>query len=122
MLDYIEKGHMILAPPTPKDPNEVYYVPYHAINKKKFRVVFDASCATSTGVSLNDTLLSGEKLQDDLCKLLIKFRLRRYAISADIVKMFRQINVNPEHWNNQRILWRPEPDGPIKEYQITVVV
>lgn len=36
--------------------------------------------------------------------------------------MFRQINVNPAHWNYQRFLWRPDRTGPIRENFITVVV
>lgn len=121
IMDYLDSGHMIPAPP-PSDNNEVYYIPYHAIIKKKFRIVFDASCTTSTGVSLNDHQLIGPKMQDDLCKILLRFRLNRYAVSADIVKMFRQVQINKRHWDYQRILWRPSIDQPIQEFFITVVV
>lgn len=99
-----------------------YYIPYHAIFKKKFRIVFDASCVTSTGVSLNDLQLSGPKQQGDLCEILLRFRMHRFAVSADIVKMFRQVQVDQRHWDFQRILWRPSFDHPVKEYVITVIV
>lgn len=46
MLDYLESGHMIPAPPAPTESSQSYYIPYHAIFKKKFRIVFDASCGT----------------------------------------------------------------------------
>lgn len=36
----------------------------------KLRVVFDASCKTSTGVSLNDKQLTGPTLQDDLFSIV----------------------------------------------------
>lgn len=120
--DYLATGHMIPAPPPPSNCSDAYYIPYHGIFKKKPRIVFDASSATSTGVSLNDHQLSGPKLQDDLCQTLLRFRLHRYGVSADVAKMFRQVQVNKEHWNYQRILWRASPDKPIQDYYITVVV
>lgn len=46
--DYLSTGHMIPAPPPPAQSSNVYYIPYHAIFKKKFRIVFEASCATTT--------------------------------------------------------------------------
>lgn len=120
--DYLNSGHMILAPPPPPDSGAVYYIPYHAIFKKKFRIVFDASCASSTGVSLNDHQLNGPKLQNDLCEILLRFRLHRYAVSADIIKMFRQVRINRKDWDFQRILWRPSVNQPVKEYIIVVIV
>lgn len=122
MLDYIKSGHMKEAPPAPDDVALSYYIPYHAIFNKKFRIVFDASAVTSTGISLNQIQLSGEKLQENLDCIILRFRLHEFAVSADIVKMFRQINVAEEFWNYQRILWRPAPESPIREYYILVVV
>lgn len=122
MLDYINSGHLIPASLPPEDPSKSYYVPFHIISKKKFRVVFDASCITSTGVSLNDQQLPGEKLQSDLCETLLLFRTYRFALTADIVKMFRQVMVHQDHWNYQRIFFRPADDQPIAEYFITRVI
>lgn len=121
MLDYLQAGHMIEASPPPERPSESYYIPYHIINKKKFRVVFDASCSSSTGVSFNNMQLPGEKLQGDLGDILLRFRLHQFGITADIVKMFRQVNVNESQWNYQRVLWRPSIDYPVKEYFLTTV-
>lgn len=119
-MDYITSGHMI---PATRNPIEIaYYIPYHIIDKKKFRVVFDASCNTSSGTSLNDMQLPGPKLQDDLIDILIRFRMNRYAITGDIVKMFRQVKVNESHWDYQRIVWRATPKDPLKDYWLTVVV
>lgn len=120
MQDYLKSGHMIPAPPATAE-SILYYIPYHIIKKKKKRVVFDASCATSTGVSFNDIQLPGEKLQADLGKILLRFRLHRYAIAADITQMFRQILVDQSQHNYQRILWRPSPNEPVKEYCLTTV-
>lgn len=42
---------------------------------RKFRVVFDASCRTDRGKSLNDMQLIGEKMQEDLAPLIMRFQL-----------------------------------------------
>lgn len=68
----------------------MYYIPYHALPPpRKFRVVFNASSPTSTGVSLNAIQFPGEHLQDALCKQVTKFGLYRIAMTADVKKMFR---------------------------------
>ena len=68
-----------------------FYLPHHAVIKEdsittKLRVVFDGSAKTSTGVSLNDTLMVGPTIQADLFTLLTRFRSHRYALTADIEK------------------------------------
>lgn len=55
-----------------------YYLPHHCVMKEtntttKLRVVFDASCKTSSGYSLNDVLLIGSVLQQELISILIRF-------------------------------------------------
>lgn len=96
-----------------------YYTPHHGVSSSgKFRVVFNASCKTSSGISLNECQLVGEKLQKDLSLILIKFRCYEVAITADIVKMFRQVEVDDCHKRYQKILWRYSPDEPVGVYQI----
>ena len=82
-----------------------YYLPHHCVTKlsstaTKHRVVFDASAKAPNLQSLNDNLMVGPKLQADL---LLKFR---YAFSADIEKMYRQIAINPEDYKYHLLLWR----------------
>ena len=55
-------GHVQGVLDDEEEPKHSYYLLHHAILKPdsittKLRVVFDASCATNTGVSLNDTLI-----------------------------------------------------------------
>lgn len=84
-----------------------YYTPHHGVlTASKFRVVFNSFSPTSTGLSLNNCQLVGPKLQDDLADLLLRFRRYEYALTADIAKMFRQIEIHEEDRKYQ-ILSRP---------------
>ncbi len=57
----------------------------------------------------------------DLYDIMIGFRSGKIAITADVVKMFRQVRINPEEWDLQRILWRESPAEDLKEYWLTVI-
>lgn len=98
-----------------------YFVPHHGITNPKFRVVFDGSCTTTSGASCNDMQCVGEKLQDNLVDILIRFRLHPIALTADIKQMYRQILVKEEQRKFQYILWRSSPDQPVKVYVLNTV-
>ncbi|XP_043862234.1 uncharacterized protein LOC122756482 [Drosophila santomea] len=85
------------------------------------RVVFDASCKTTSQKSLNDILMVGPTIQPDLYTLLLRFRIHRYAITADVVKMFRQVNMFAEDRRFQYILWRTSPSQPLSTFELNTV-
>lgn len=120
MREYERLGHMQVATRDPKPGGRVYYIPHHPVTAK-FRVVFDASCKTTSGKSFNDIQLVGEKLQYDLADVIVRLRRHKIGISADIKKMFRQVGIDPEQWDCQRIFWRESPAHSLKEYWLTVV-
>lgn len=103
-----------------------YYLPHHGVEKAestttKLRVVFDASCRTDSGISLNQALMVGLVVQDDLLALILRFRMKRFVITADIEKMFRQIRIHPSDYPLQRILWRSSPTQPLRTFELTTV-
>lgn len=125
MQEYIELGHMQIAPPAADGPN-VFFIPHHPIFKPlstttKLRVVFDASAKSSNGNSLNDVMAVGPIIQQDLVSILVRFRTGKFAITADIAKMYRQIQVNPQQRDLQRIFWRADQSQPVAEYQLNTV-
>ncbi|XP_055910668.1 uncharacterized protein LOC129945032 [Eupeodes corollae] len=120
MREYESKGHMTPVVGTTSRAKMTYHIPHHCVTKK-FRVVFDASCKTTMGVSLNEVQMVGEKLQKDLHEILMRFRRHRIAISADIKMMFRMVKIAKEQWDLQRIYWRESPQERLKEYWLTVV-
>ncbi|XP_060855180.1 uncharacterized protein LOC132932844 [Metopolophium dirhodum] len=121
MNEYLQLGHMKLAQ-TPGN----YIIPHHAVVKRtngkiKLRVVFDASATTSSGTSLNNLLFTGPKLQCDIADLLLRCRFHVYMLTADICKMYRQIQVSPAECSYQHILWRNDPSESIQEYALSTV-
>ncbi|XP_039969979.1 uncharacterized protein LOC120781825 [Bactrocera tryoni] len=103
----------------------VYYMPHHGVLRPdsvstKLRVVFDGSCVTTLGKSLNDFLHIGAKIQLDITDVLLYVRQHQYIVSTDIEKMFRQINVHPDDWDLQRILWFNN-NKEITPYHLTTV-
>lgn len=116
--EYIDNDYLELVQENSK-PKLCYYIPHHCVNKsEKFRIVFDASAKTAQGLSLNDTLLTGPKLQNDIVSILLNFRIHKVVFTCDIKSMFTQIFVNRNHQDFQRILWRFSPNSPIKEYRL----
>ncbi|XP_014356362.2 uncharacterized protein LOC106709163 [Papilio machaon] len=121
--EYKTLNHMKPVPKDDIDNPKAVYLPHHAVVKEdrdttKVRVVFDASCKGVNDVSLNDNLLVGPKLQQDLQHLLLRWRIHRIAIIADLIKMYRQVRVHEEDVNYQRILWRPNRTESIEHYQL----
>ncbi|XP_056647235.1 uncharacterized protein LOC130451905 [Diorhabda sublineata] len=103
-----------------------YFIPHLCVIREqsistKLRVVFDSSCPTSTGVSLNDITLKGYQVQPDLFDILCRFRLNKFAITSDVQKMFRQISINTEHRFLQNILWRENPQQPLQGVELSTL-
>lgn len=125
MNEYIELKHMEEVPVNELG-NKSVYLPHHAVVRSdkestKTRVVFDASCKGSNGISLNDELLSGPVLQDDLRSLIIRWRTHAVCFISDIQKMYRMIWVDKADTDLQRILWRNNVSQRIKDYRLLTV-
>lgn len=127
MLEYETLGHMSKIGAYPQDirPNS-YILPHHGVIKEdssttKLRVVFDGSSKINGNTSLNEELCSGPALQNDLPAVMTQWRRHKIAFSADIEKMFRQIQVIPEHRRFQQILWRFDPLDEISIYELNTV-
>ena len=124
--EFIDLGHMEQVPKEELDNPNCYYLPHHCVHKPdstttKLRVVFDASARTTSGHSLNDCLLVGPKLQDDLFNILVRFRFFKIAMSADISKMYRQVELNRPDRDFHRILWRSNSMQPVQTLRMTRV-
>ncbi|XP_036322041.1 uncharacterized protein LOC118736039 [Rhagoletis pomonella] len=106
MQELLDLGHMESAGAVT---HATYYMSHHAVVREtstttKLKVVFNASMKTSSGYSLNDALMAGPRLQQDLFSILVRFRTHRYVLIADIEKMYRQVYVAEQDVDYQRIV------------------
>lgn len=111
---------------TTTDEDGAFYLPHHCVIKPsstttKLRVVFDGSAKSSSGISINDALIPGPIVQNDLVAILLNFRCFRYVVTLDVPKMFRQIGVQSADRKYQRIVWRDSSDQPLKNFELQTV-
>ncbi|KAK3726566.1 hypothetical protein QZH41_001952, partial [Actinostola sp. cb2023] len=127
MDEVIEKGYAEKIPESKKvtEDGKVWYIPHHGVfhpkKPEKLRVVYDCS-ARYKGESLNEHLLAGPDLTNNLVGVLCRFRQEPFAFIGDIEGMFHQFKVEEEHRDFLRFLWwengnlQRTPD----EYRMTV--
>jgi len=85
------------------------------------RVVFDGSCRSCNVLSLNDTLLVGPTIQQDLYSIVLRFRTYQIAFSTDIAKIVRQVRIHQDDRKLQRILWRISSEEPLRTFELSMV-
>jgi transposase InsO family protein len=99
-----------------------WYLPHHPVlnpNKPdKVRRVCNAA-SKFRGTSLNDALLTGPDLLNNLVGILMRFRTAPFAVSADIEAMFLQVEVTEGDQCALRFLWREDPSQDICVLQYT---
>ncbi|XP_055603791.1 uncharacterized protein LOC129752026 [Uranotaenia lowii] len=133
MKEYLELKHMRKVPEdelattsSGNNKRKVYYLPHHPVVKEsstttKVRVVFDGSARTDSGYSLNDCLMKGPIIQEDLLSLLLRFRKHEIALVGDVEKMYRQVLLHSDDTPLQRIFWRFSETEPIDVYELLTV-
>jgi len=124
MEEYQSLGHM--SPVDSYDSEKHYFLPHHAVIKAdstttKLRVVFDGTCRTTSNLSLNEVLLKGPVIQEELVTLLARFRTHIYVLTADIKQMYRQILIEEKQRDYQLILWRPDTNKKIQIYRLNTI-
>ncbi|XP_056631434.1 uncharacterized protein LOC130441674 [Diorhabda sublineata] len=125
MSEYIELNHMSKLQ-NKRDENDGYFIPHHFVKKEssvttKLRVVFDASCKTDSGYSLNDLQFVGPTIQQDLFSIITRFRTHEFVLAGDITKMYRQILIHPDDRKLQKIWWRTDTTKSIEQYELNTV-
>ena len=91
---------------------KTWYVPHQGVvnpNKGKIRVVFDCS-SQYKGNLINQNLLSGPDLTNQLIGVLHRFRLEPVAFMASIQALYYQVKIPESQRSNLRYLWWKESD------------
>ncbi|XP_055941833.1 uncharacterized protein LOC129971881 [Argiope bruennichi] len=102
-----------------------YYLPHHGVYKPensttKLRVVFNTCAPSTSGQSLNDLLLAGA-VKENIFEIMTRFRTYKYAFTADIKKMYRQILIDESHRNLLKILWKDNMNESPITYRLNTV-
>lgn len=124
--EYLTLGHMEQVPDDEMNKRSVY-LPYHAVVRRdkettKLRIVFDASSKGTNGVSLNEELMVGPVLQEDLRSIIMRWRMHKICFTSDITKMYRMILMRRQDIDFQRVLWRNTKDSTeVKDYRLKTV-
>ncbi|XP_063834411.1 uncharacterized protein LOC135083637 [Ostrinia nubilalis] len=124
MQEYSDLGHMTLVD-SPSGANG-NIIAHHCVirpesNSTKLRVVFDASAKTGNGKSFNDIVYTGPKLQNNIVDIITALRLDGIVFTADISKMYRNIDLRPEDRQYQDIFWRDSPEETVSEFELNTV-
>lgn len=122
--EYAELGHLTESKIT--KPCNSYFLCHHPVLKQnsestRLRVVFDGSASSSSGYSLNDILMVGPNMQDNLFSILIRSRQYKFLLCGDIEKMYRQVDVHDDNRDLQLILWRENENKPIRTLRLNTV-
>uniref|UniRef100_A0A336LMN1 CSON013235 protein n=1 Tax=Culicoides sonorensis TaxID=179676 RepID=A0A336LMN1_CULSO len=84
-----------------------YYIPHQVFKsgsvEEESRVAFNASSKNSENVSLNDLILTGPSIQNQLISITIHFRTHNIVLIGDIEKMYRQIFIDATQQKYQGI-------------------
>ncbi|XP_063537617.1 uncharacterized protein LOC134747015 isoform X2 [Cydia strobilella] len=123
MREFEQAGHMIQLQDNYDGPCN--FLPHQAVFRDSpstpIRIVFDCSCRTDNGISLNDIQYKGSIIQDELINILLRFRKYQYVINADIQKMYRCIYVKPNQQYLQCIFWRENTHQRLQIYMLTTL-
>ncbi|XP_076659886.1 uncharacterized protein LOC143363168 [Halictus rubicundus] len=122
LYEYAKLDHMRPLTEEEHRVTPAYYLPHHGVFRdSEIRVVFNGSSRSKTGISLNECLFAGAKLQTDLADVILRWRLHTIAFATHIEKMYSQVSMHRDDHAFQRILWRRDPSGPVVEYALTTV-
>ena len=70
--------------------------------------------------SLNDHLLKGLDLLNNLVSIVIRFRFGQFVVTSDIEQMFHQVRMRAEDRDALRFLWRENHNDYINDYKMNV--
>ena len=95
-----------------------HYIPPHWLLKPdktttNLRIGFDAPAETrKKNQSLNESLQRGPAILEDLCIILLRFRLPKVGPVADVEKAFLQVSLELDDRDVTRFLWLKDPSKP----------
>ena len=111
--EWEEEKVTVRVEPGPATQHYIAHFPVCNLDKlsSKVRPVMDCS------VALNEHLLAGPQLMNEVVQVLLRFRSGLVAFSGDVAKMFLRIHLRPEDRPYHCFLWRESPREELIHYQ-----
>ena len=106
--------------------NRKHYIPHHAVitsqkTTSKIRIVYDASAKIKRSIkSLNECLYREPIILEDLCRLLLRFRMKKTGLVSDIEKAFLQVRLHEADRDVTRSLWLKDIQKPVSKDNLLV--
>ena len=111
LQDYESNGIIERVPKNKicKETGQFHYLPHRAVVREdrettKIRPCFDASYKVN-GPSLNESLYSRPNLLSKIFDVLLRFRLNKIALLANIKQAFLNVGISAENADFLRLLW-----------------
>ena len=125
IMEWVEKGYMRVVPTREPRPPKAYHMPHFPVFRgeeegRKIRPVMDMA-AKYKGNCLNDHMLTGPNMMQDLPKVLLRFRLHSVALTGDIHEMFLQIQLRKEDRPFHRLFTRDAQGQKVELESLTHV-
>ena len=120
VLEWLEKGYACKLSPGDRTPG--FIIPTFMVVRldkatTKYRLIINGAYEFE-GKCINDYLLSGESLMNNIHDVLVRFRAGRYVVTGDVSQMFLQVQVKEEDQPFLRFFWEDE-NGKICIIQAT---
>ncbi|XP_002735894.1 uncharacterized protein LOC100369374 [Saccoglossus kowalevskii] len=104
------------------DPKRGHYIPHHPVEKQSsttpIRVVYNCSAKYRDQPSLNECLETGPSINNDLVKMLLRFRTHNIGLSSDIEKTFLNVKLAKNDQEFTKFFWLKDPSDPHGEMDI----
>ena len=96
----------------------MHLVKSEASSTSKIHIVFDAFAKSTPGTSLTNQLLVGPNVYSSLIDVLIRFCTHKFALTADVSKMYHAVFLPMDQRNLHRFVWREDPQHPFKDFHM----
>ena len=122
---WLAQDYVRLVPMHENRPAQCFHLPHFPVVREshtstKLRIVMNAKASFHGQPSLNDCILPGPAIMNDLADVLLNFRRYQYALSGDIQEMFLHIAMPEEDRPFHRFYYTPIGLDAILEYEALV--
>uniref|UniRef100_A8PBY3 SD27140p, putative n=1 Tax=Brugia malayi TaxID=6279 RepID=A8PBY3_BRUMA len=121
-MDQLHSGIIEEVPQT-DEIGVIHNLPHHEVLTPsklttKLRIVYDASAHHKGFKSLNEVLYRDPVMLPDLVGVILRFRMMKIVITANIEKAFLQLELQNEERNCTRFLWLDDIDKELTNENI----